>query len=154
MQQLSSTISLGDQTNTIVLPLRAYPFLLAISRLPSFLAWSKASSHPFLSPYLSDTSRLTLTLFTSGRQNAWLPFPLCSRDRRSTRPGGGWWGVRDVCPQNNSTLFSPQSGEEEYCFELPYSSLCQDKIRAHTRAVSAGVRAHHQCRSTFNTPRC
>lgn len=38
MQQLGSAISLGDQTNGIVLPLHVRPFLIAISRLPSFLA--------------------------------------------------------------------------------------------------------------------
>lgn len=38
MQQLSSTISLGDQANAIMLPMHVYPFLLATFRLPTFLA--------------------------------------------------------------------------------------------------------------------
>ena len=151
MQHLSSTISLGDQTNAIVLPLHVYPFLLAISRLPSYLAWSKASSHPFLPPDLQDAPRLTPCFLS-----------LWVQETGGMRPGRVG-KVNNVWLQNSSTVF-------KHCFsnlrwggilhqasfftQTPRLSCERNKIRAHMRAVSAGVRMHHQRGSTFDILGC
>lgn len=132
MQQLSSTISPGDQTNAIVLPLHVYSFLLAISRLLSFLTWSKASSHSFLPLYLPDTLCITL----------WV---------------GGWVGGQRHLPTEQQHWFLTSirwGGILLRASLFPQTSLCHDKIRAHTRTVSAGVRTHHQCGSAFNILSC
>lgn len=126
-QQLSSTISPEDQTNAIVLQMHVYPFLLAISQLLSFLVWSKASSHFFFPLYLPDTPLLF-----------------------------GWvgWRVRGIHPQNNSTVFSISWGGISLQALSSQTPPCHDKIHAHARAVSAGVRTHHQCGSAFNILSC
>lgn len=63
MLQLSPTLSLGDQANTIVLPLRVYPFHLSPAAVPLFAP--KSHLVPPLSLYLQETPRLTLSEFLS-----------------------------------------------------------------------------------------
>lgn len=103
MQQLSWTISLGDQTNVIVLPLCVYPFLLTVSRLPSFLPWSKASSHPFLSPICKTPLDLH-SLFSPPGDKTPCCLSLCAHDTGGTRPGRV--GGSDTSAPKTTALFS------------------------------------------------
>lgn len=142
MQQLSSTIPLRDQTNATCNAATACLLIPSRHLSPAFfprMIQSLVSSPPFL---LSARHPSTYThCFQLRKTKCLVAFPsvLTRREEQDLEERGA------RCPHNNSTVFSPQSREEEYCFDQPYSPkphpFRTKYVLTHTHSVGRGADA-------------